>query len=433
MNDPMRRRLRSPDDRHLGRKSYEINILISDMKRRTFLSTAAVGASTLSGCLSMLPSSDSDTPLPDVPTGAWTQYGADAANTFATDVSAPSQGNLAWTSETFTRWQPAVSDGTVYTTNFDPSHDGSAIALDAQDGTEQWRTTLDASGANGTVVVDERCIVAYDTELVALDPETGERIWTETTNGLELSELLVADEATGTVLVASESGIEAFGAANGKKRWETDTIRPLVHAPAVYDGRVFAVGNVDGAPSLVALSLEDGAERWRSELTSGPESAAPVATQEGVVVADDRTLVAYDRETGDRHRELHSFGEGEDAIAQTVAADDGTVFVTSASGAVAVDSETGTERWRRDAPVYDPGICVGTETVVFPIDDPEYSPGKKTISAFNRESGKMRWHHVFDRSPNVVVPPVLVDGAVFFTASNMDSLAALGDVPARES
>ncbi|WP_178917865.1 PQQ-binding-like beta-propeller repeat protein [Natronomonas gomsonensis] len=403
------------------------------MDRRTFLSTAIVGSGTLSGCLSTIPSLDSDTSLPDVPTGAWTQYGADGTNSFASNVSVPSEGNLAWTSKAFTRWQPVVSNGTVYTTNFDPSNDGSAIALDAQDGTEQWRTTLNASGDNGTVVVDDRCLVAYDTELVALDPQTGERIWTEPTNGLDNWELLVADEATGTVLVASESGIEAFRATDGEKHWETDTVRQLVRAPAVYAGSVFAVGNVDGAPVLVAFSLDDGSELWRSELTSTPESAAPVATQEGVVVSEDRTLVVYDRETGDRRRELHSFGEGASGIPQTVAVADGTVFATSASGAVAVDSETGTERWRRDAPVYDPGICVGTETVIVPINDPEFAPGKKTISAFDCESGEMRWYYAFNRSPNVMTPPVLVDGAVFFTASTMDGLGALGDVPTRDS
>ncbi|MDF9744597.1 PQQ-like beta-propeller repeat protein [Natrinema sp. S1CR25-10] len=377
----------------------------------------------------MLSSSHSDTPLPDVPTGAWTQYGADEANTFATNVSAPSQGNLAWTSEVFTRWQPVVSDGTVYITNFDPSNDGSAIALDAQDGTEQWRTTLNASGDHGTAVLNDRFFVAYDTELVALDPQTGERIWTEPTNGPDSSELLVADEATGTVLVASTGGIEAFRAANGEKRWETDTVRQLARSPAVYDGRVFAVGKVDGAPSLVAVSLKDGTERWRSELTSAFEIAAPVAIQDGVIVSDDQTLVVYDRETGDRRRELYSFDETEDVIPQSVAADDGTVFVTSESGAVAVDSETGTERWRRNAPVYNPGICVGTETVVFPIDDPEFSPGTKTISVFDRESGEMRWHHVLDWAHSMTVPPVLVDGAVFYTTSSIRGLAALGDVP----
>ncbi|SEH67079.1 Outer membrane protein assembly factor BamB, contains PQQ-like beta-propeller repeat [Halopenitus malekzadehii] len=404
------------------------------MNRRTILSTTVVGASTLSGCLSMLPSLDSDTPLPKAPTGAWTQYGADGTNTFATNASAPPRGNLAWTSEAFTRWQPVVSDGTVYLTNFDPSNDGSAIALDAQDGTEQWRTTLNASGDHGTVVVDDRFLVAYDTELVALDPQMGEEIWTERTNGIDSTELLVADEATGTVLVASESGIEAFSAADGEKHWDIDTVRQLVRAPAVSDGRVFAVGNVDAAPSLVALSLEDGSERWRREFTSTPGSAAPVATKEGVVVVDDRTLVVYNEATGDRLRELHSFDESEDP--QTVAAADGTVFVTTASGVVAVDVETGAERWRRDVPVsYVAGICVGTETVVLPVDDPDFASGEITISAFDRKSGELRWYYGFDPGfhHQVTSPPVLVDGAVFFTATHIDGLGALGDVPERDS
>jgi len=401
------------------------------MNRRTFLSTAAAGATALSGCLSALPFSDSDTALPAAPTGAWTQHGADGANTHAPNASAPPRGNLAWTSEAFTRWQPAVSDGAVYTTNFDPSHEGSAIALDARDGTERWRTTLDASGENGTVFLDDRCLVAYDTELVALDSRTGERIWTTPTNGFEH---LVADEATGTALVASKVGIEAFGAANGEKHWETYTVSGLAREPAVYDGRVFAVGDVDGVPSLVAFSLADGTERWRSELTATPESAAPVVTQGGVFVSDDRTLVVHDEDTGDRRRELRSFGADDDVPPRTVAVDDGTVFVTSAAGAVAVDTETGTERWRRETPVYKPGICVGAETVVFPVGDPDFSPGKKTISAFDRDSGALRWHYSFDPGfhHQVTSPPVLVDGAVFFTATHVDGLGALGDVSTRK-
>ena len=401
------------------------------MNRRAFLSTTVVGASVLSGCLSMLPSSDPDTPLPDAPTGAWTQYGADGANTHATNASGPPRGNLAWTSEAFTRWQPAVADGTVYTTNFDPSHDGSAIALDARDGTERWRTTLDASGDNGTVVVGDRCIVAYDTDLVALDTRTGERVWTESTNGFER---LVADEATGTVLVTSDIGIEAFGAANGEKRWETHTVGHLTHAPAVYDGRVFAVGYVDGAPSLVAVSLADGSDRWRRELASAPESAAPVATGNGVFVPDGRTVVVHDGETGDRVRELRSFGDPDPVAPRTVAVDDGTVFLTGSFGAAAIDGETGAKRWRRDTSVSKPGICVGQETVVFPAGDPEFAPGKETIGAFDRDSGELAWHYAFDPGfhHQVTSPPVLVDGAVFFTATHIDGLGALGDVPARD-
>ncbi|WP_394348207.1 PQQ-binding-like beta-propeller repeat protein [Halorubrum sp. GN11_10-6_MGM] len=69
------------------------------------------------------------------------------------------------------------------------------------------------------------------------------------------------------------------------------------------------------------------------------------------------------------------------------------------SGAVAIDNETGTERWRRDASVYHSGICVGTDTVVVPLDSAEFASGKQTISALERESGEVRWYYTFDRAP----------------------------------
>lgn len=398
------------------------------MDRRTFLSTAIVGAGALSGCLSTLFRSErEDTPLPEVPSGSWPQYAADGANTSATDAAVPARGNLAWTSRA-TRWQPVVSDGTVYVTNFDPSRDGSVLALDAQDGTKQWRTTLDADGDNGIVFVDDRCIVAHDAELAALDPRNGEQLWTQTTSGIRDWELLVADESTGTVLLASRDGIEAFDAENGERRWDVETVRQIVRAPAVYDGQVFAVGNVDGAKSLVGLSLEDGSNRWQTELTDGSRSTEPIATQHGVVLFDDGSVVVHDRESGTQRREIHSF-EGEGSSPQSIATDDGTLFVTSSSSAVALDVETGTEQWHRDASVYNPGICIGAETVVLPLDDPEFSSGATTISALDRESGEMRWYYAFDldQDPNGLQLRALVDGAVFFTATNM-GLAVLGDV-----
>lgn len=340
---------------------------------------------------------------------------------------------MAWTSKAFTRWRPVVSDGTVYLTNFDPSKDGSVFALDAQDGTEQWRTTLDASGENGMALVDDRLVVAYDTTLVALDRQSGERIWTETTNGLKFSELLVADDATGTILLASEDGIEAFGAANGEQHWESDVVRGLSLAPAVAGERVFAVGEIDGAPSLAAISLADGSERWQTELTDHPWSVPPVVTESGVVVDDDGTLVVYDPETGERRRELFTFTH-ENGVHDIVGLGtaNGTVFAASYGGVVAVDAETGAEQWYRDRPESKSELCVGSQTVVLPLSDPSFASNQTTISALDRETGEMRWYWDFGRSPNVIVPPVMVDDAVFFTASDMDSLAVLGDVPPLE-
>ncbi|ELZ09101.1 WD-40 repeat-containing protein [Halovivax asiaticus JCM 14624] len=409
------------------------------MKRRTYLSTAVAGTAALSGCLSMLPFFGSDwpdRPLPETPTGSWTQYGADGANSFTPNAKEPQRWNLAWTSESFTRWQPVIADGMVYTTNFDPSTDGSVIALDAQDGTEQWRTTLDTDDRHGTVVVDGRVIVAYGRDLVALDAQTGDRLWTQSTKGFRVPDQLGADAETGTVLLASRFGIQAFGATDGTKRWETETVNLLDGAPAVFDGRVFAVGTMDGAPSLVALSLDDGSVHWQRELAATPESAAPVATAAGVFVADDGTLVVHDRETGDRLRELYTFSsDGGTYDIGSIAVDDGSVFLTSDGGAVALDSETGTERWHYDESLYETDMCVGSETVVFQVKNPEFAPDQITISAFDRESGEMRWYHGFDPGfhNQVTSPPVLVDGAVYFTANTFDGVGAIGDVPASDS
>jgi outer membrane protein assembly factor BamB len=193
---------------------------------------------------------------------------------------------------------------------------------------------------------------------------------------------------------------------------------------------VFAVGTVDGTLSLVGFSLDDGSERWRRELTAAPESTHPIATQQGVVVSDDGALVVHDRESGERTREIDPF-DYEDNSPRTVAVDDGTAFVTgSAGGIFAVDLETGTQQWHRDAPLPDLGICVGTETVVLPFDNPDFSSGATTISALDRESGETRWYYGFDLAddPNGLRVRALVDGAVFFTANG--ELGALGDVDA---
>jgi len=80
------------------------------------------------------------------------------------------------------------------------------------------------------------------------------------------------------------------------------------------------------------------------------------------------------------------------------------------------------------------GVCLGADTVVTTVEDPEFAPGKKTISAFGRESGERRWFYSFDPGFHHMVtsPPVLVGGAVFFTATHIDGLGALGDAPARD-
>jgi len=398
------------------------------MDRRTFLTTTCAGTAALSGCLSALPwTSGGNTPLPEVPGGSWTQHGADAANTFAPAVSAPSRAAFAWTSSAFTRWDPVIADGTIYTTNFDPSNDGSAIALDAQDGTEQWRTTLGREGRHGRALVDGRFVVAHDSGLVALDRQEGGVDWERSVEGIDTSlAQLLAVEASGTIVVPYADGLKAFGATDGERRWKTPELPGQRVTPAIADGTVYAVGSVDGADTLAALALADGSVRWTRSL-DGRAPSAPVVTDRGLLVVDDRTLVVHDRETGDRRSERHSFDYDGTTFDATVATDGTTAFVTSDDGLTAVDIADGTTRWHYDEWVYTDGCSVGTETVVAMADGGESTD--RTITAFDRETGEARWDYVMDGFHTPSIGPILADGAVFFATSSSDGLVAIGDVP----
>ena len=426
------------DDRNAASRKYETPVTdpsIARMNRRTFLATACVGTAALSGCLSVLPSGRPDTPLPAVPDGAWTQHGANSANTFMSDVSVPPRGNLAWESAAFTRWDPVITDGTVYTTNFDPSNEGSAIALDAQDGSEQWRTLVEGDGDHGRALVDNLFVVAHSEELVALNQRNGDIVWrrpfeeSEPTGRNYSPELIAVDEQSGIIVVPYRDGLKAFRAADGEPHWETAAVSQQLLTPAIHDGIVYAVGQIDGKDSLAAFDLNDGTTRWTRALADPSTSADPVVTERGVFVVDENTLRIHDRQTGDRDSEIRLFEPGE-MLSTTVAVDRGTAFVATDEELLAIDLEAESTRWRHDDEVYAQGLSVGSETVVAMVDGSEYvsTELRETITAFDRETGDVQWNYVLDAFHSVTIPPILVGGAVFFATSSIGGLAVLGDV-----
>lgn len=379
---------------------------------------------------------DSDRPLPTLPGGEWTQHGADAANTFAPSVSAPPRANLAWTSEAFTRWTPVVADGTVYTTNFDPSHEGSAIALDAQDGSEQWRTPLDGMGDHGRALIDDWFVVAYGRELRALDRQRGETVWERSLPPSPANERsgyapehLAVDDRSGTILLPSRNGLTALRASDGERRWRRTDVPQGPVTPAIHDGTIYTIGRRDGTDTLAALAVADGSVRWTRSLAEPVVSTDPVATDHGVLVVDAGSLAVHDANSGDRRRSI-SLGEIDSTATVTVAADGGTAFVATREGLLAVDIDAGTTRRLHDGTVYSDGVSVGAETVVAMVEGSESAAadGSVTITAFDRNTADARWNYVTQGFHALTIPPILVDGAVFFATSRLNALAALGDV-----
>ncbi|WP_323677506.1 PQQ-binding-like beta-propeller repeat protein [Halorubellus sp. PRR65] len=141
---------------------------------------------------------------------------------------------------------PAVVDGTAYL----GVESGAIVAVDATDGSERWRTVVDAVEA-GCSVGPAHAFVATRSAgtgespnrgVRALDRETGETVWRSGSISRLRTESPVA--VVGDVLygVDHAGGVHALDRETGEARWQLTTNAGSLSAPAVAGGRVYATG-----------------------------------------------------------------------------------------------------------------------------------------------------------------------------------------------
>ncbi|ELZ42090.1 outer membrane protein assembly factor BamB family protein [Halorubrum tebenquichense] len=394
----------------------------ADVRRRSVLAAGAAGVfAGLSGCLG-----DGDRSLPSTPSGSWPQHMRDGANTAATAATAPSRGNLAWTSDAFTRWPPVAVDDEVYIGNVDPNPGPKVVALDATDGSERWRVDVEEASHYTSAVVGEYLVAAFGDRVVALDRESGDREWSATVTGTVSRTELTAAPAESLVLVPHDADrdgrLTALDAATGEERWSEPLSGTVLDPPAVRGEGVFVAAD----SALYRLDIADGSEVWRRSV--GSVALGPSATAAGLLVAADGDLAVHDADTGDRIRVL----DGYDGEAHGVAVADGTAYWLTDEHLSAVAVTDGTDEWRLDAEGCQEGLCVGRETVVAPVqyEGFDLETAWPAVAAFDRDTGDVRWYyHIDGFDVMFTTPPVLVDGAVYVAANTIDAVGALGDVP----
>lgn len=406
---------------NLPRRSKTVeNTTVVD--RRTVLSATAAGVG-LGGCLGRR-----DRSLPSTPSGSWEQYMRDEGNTGATRATVPPRGNLAWTSDTFSRWQPVVADGTIYIGNVDQNPGPKIVALDATDGSERWRVSIDEASDYTSAIVGELLVAAYGDQVIALDRESGTQEWTATLSGtVNLSEITAVPEET-LVLVPERSrrdaGLTAFDATTGEQRWSAPLADRVVDAPAARAGGVYVATKSE----LCRLDIADGSRVWSQTVENVALGPRPIA--EGIVVPANGELAVRDADTGERLRRLGSYDSEIDVYGVALA--DGTAYWLTFETLAAISIEDGTVKWRLDAEGCQEGLCVGRDTIVAPVEYEEFDLETTwpTITAFDRETGGVRWYYHIDGFDVLfTTPPVLIDGAVYFAANTIDAVGALGDVP----
>lgn len=241
-------------------------------------------------------------------------------------------GDRDWTFETESDsgglGAPAVVDGTVYVPG--QFNDPTLYAVDAADGTEQWRFDHDAEIQTPPAVDDGTVYVVDETSTVhALDATSGEERWQRSpANGIEFSIPVVTDA---TLMLGSTDGeVLALDASDGSDDWRRDLGTEPVGPVAVADDTAFLPGPDDG---LLALSVADGADRWRRDVGSGP-SGPPVVADGVVYVGAGQHVHALDAADGDERWQFETrdvlFGDYTRRGINGLAVVDGLLYVATA-------------------------------------------------------------------------------------------------------
>ena len=267
-------------------------------------------------------------------------------------------GQLVW--EFHTGWLSSSTPAVAGESVIFAIRPGRVVSLDRQTGASRWDVHLQKPVLASPVVVNGTVYIgSSDKHLYALDAATGQQRWAFATQDWIVSAVAYAGDR---VIVASQdSRLHVVGAETGRRRllYETGIGRHIGAAPAVHGDRVYfcSVGGRVWAIDWreTTYPLERGILFWQTNLYLwGMLSKSPV--QKGSV---------WSKRVG---------GE----VRHTPAIAHDRIYVTTVSGhEIALDADTGTERWRGDvgvnitaAPsVAGSTVLVGTESgAVFGLD-----------------------------------------------------------------
>ena len=199
---------------------------------------------------------------------------------------------------------PAVDGGVVIA----PLSSGELVSLRAADGRVLWSDTLARSGRvtalaelsniNGRPAIQDGVVyaVSHAGRMVAVDVNTGARVWTQNIAGVESP--WIAGQFI--YLITTDAEVLALSRRDGLIRWVTQL--PRFRKPADRTGRITWSGPllasdrlilVSSTGSAVAISPYTGELLGELKLPDGAMVAPVLANETLYVLTDDGDLVAY--------------------------------------------------------------------------------------------------------------------------------------------
>lgn len=326
---------------------------------------------------------------------------------------------------------PTIASETVYVGN----NDGELYALDAEDGSQVWQTTVGPHVRSAAAVGEEHVFVIVrgknlnTSELVAVERDTGEIDWRyapeypDTPAAWLQGQPVVVD---GTVYVGGNVGgpnvrstgvVVALDPASGDTAWRRALTDDFEHSvsttPAIADGTVYVYNhpyaNEGRNGTLYAVDATNGDVTWTASVPPGGWSV--LATDETVYVAG-LDAHAVNATTGEVSRtyDIDSDRFTPPALANgTLYYDTGVDYATdqpNPTAVAAMNTTTGEELWQtRVEWVETPPAVSKTLVVVGTIDGELY--------ALDRTDGDVLWNYTVDDRLGVDSAPAIVGETVY--------------------
>ena len=271
-------------------------------RRRALL--GSLGAALVAGCVggddatptrtrteSTEPPTETDSPTETEPTDSteppgrpdpperidadWPRPGHDRGNSNRVDATGPTGGvGELWSmSASAGLSQPVLADGTLYV----GSRDGTVLAFDARTGDERWRQSVGDVALTPRVVAGVVCVPTREA-IVGLQPSDGRELWRTDTPGradsydrdgnLDRATLLAAGDALYWIAGEGEHNDEnptvvSAAVEDGSERWRTDIGDP-------WSRRLFA-----SEDTLFVSTNHNAPVPWRLDASSGDVTGQP--------------------------------------------------------------------------------------------------------------------------------------------------------------
>lgn len=283
--------------------------------------------------------------------------------------------NIAWKKDIGSGYAGvAIADGRVVTA-FSDDNDDVLVALDANDGKELWRFSLDATykGHDGShdgpistpLIAEGRVyVVAPRGRFVAVDAMSGDLVWSVNLvddEGVKLphygftSSPVYLDGVVVLEIGAADGAVAGFDPANGKKLWAVGEDTVNYESPIICDegGKSIVMAVCD--KKLMALDAAGGKLIWEHEHGGGGPFGVPAMSP--VMMGANRVLLTNKNETS------AAFERGDDSTWRQIWEQgtirntfnvpiyhDGYVYAYSSRFLTCVDAATGDSNWRSREP-----------------------------------------------------------------------------------